>query len=298
MNEDPITPAVSGMTKKLGPLPVYAYAVIIVGVSYGVYMWKRRTGAAVSPVATVTDIGSGISSAGPMPGTNDYSGSVTPAAKAPAASVTNAQWAKNTADGMIANGSNPSDVNNALAAYLTGSPLSSVQQSIVNTALRTYGNPPEGVTQVNGPGTYTGYMRDDSTGAVFGIGADGSRTWLTAAQYALLGNPALTSTVAPSYRAYARDEAGRVYGINSNTGERVWLSAAEYAALGRPPITINFTGHNLAEPVGTAGHKYVVKAGDTLASIAQANYGDSNTSRLEAANPGVVLSPGITITVP
>ncbi len=132
-----------GVGKKVGPLPLYAYALIIVGAAYGVYWWKNRVG--VAQPEGVTNVGSGMSSAGPMPGTNDYSGNVSQGEKAAPASQSNAQWARNVTDSLIAAGSSPIDVPTAISNYLSGKTLTPTQQSIISIALQKYGSPPEGI---------------------------------------------------------------------------------------------------------------------------------------------------------
>lgn len=285
---------IKGIGKKVGPLPLYAYALIVVGGAYGVYWWKNRVGVA-APVG-VTDVGSGMSSAGPMPGTGTYTGTVGSGGNATPAAQSNAQWAKKVADGMIATGTPPADANNAVAAYLAGQVLTPVQKAIITIALQVYGNPPEGVVTVKG-GSYVSYMLDSIMGRIYGIGADGSRTWLTGEQYAAAGKPATTSTVDYDFVKYIQG-GGKIYGV-TGTGNRIWLDAAQYAALGSPAVTENFDGDNTsADPWNVAGSKYVVKEGDTLGSISMAHYGSSDTGRISAANPGVILTPGTVITIP
>ena len=143
--------------KKVGPLPLWGYAAIIVVAAYGVYWWKNKVGTA-SPVTPITEVGSGMSSAGQAPGTNDYSGQVNPAEKAAPASQTNAQWARNVTDSMIASGSNPTDVSQAISNYLGGKALSAVQQSLINVILQKYGSPPEGVVAPVTAPKFTGHI--------------------------------------------------------------------------------------------------------------------------------------------
>lgn len=284
-----------GVSKKVGPLPLYAYALIVVGVVYGVYWWRNRVGVA-QPVG-VTDVGSGMSSAGPMPGTNDYSGNVMATGKAAPASQSNAQWAKNVADGMIATGTSPEAANNAVAAYLAGQPLTPVQTAVISVALRVYGNPPEGVVAVKGSGNYVSYMMDSVMGKIFGITATGGREWLSAEQYKNLGAPAVTSTIQEQYTKYI-SSGGKIYGVTS-TGNRIWLDGEQYAALGRPAVNEYFDGDNTsADPWNIAATKYVVKEGDTLGSISMAHYGSTDTATLTKANPGVILTPGTVIDIP
>jgi nucleoid-associated protein YgaU len=152
MSEAPEAVAKS-VGKKVGPLPLWGYAAIVVVAAYGVYWWKNKVGTS-SPVTPITEVGSGMSSAGQMPGTNSYNGSVNQAEKAAPASTTNAQWARNTADSLIAAGSPPADVTQAISNYLSGKPLTPTQQSIINIALQKYGSPPEGlVAPVTAPST-------------------------------------------------------------------------------------------------------------------------------------------------
>jgi hypothetical protein len=253
MSEQAAEAPVKAMTKKLGPLPVYAYAVIIVGAAYGVYWWRNRVGVA-RPVQ-VTDIGSGISSAGPMPGTNSYNGATTPSAHAPAASQSNAQWAKTVADSLIALGGNPTQVNNAIAAFLGGSQLDATQQSFVGNALRLFGNPPEGVIPTN-TSLDKKYVK---------------------------------------YVKYANDQT--VYGITA-TGQQIGITLAEWIALGRPePLELNVPS-GMEPATAPTSAMYLVKSGDTLASIATAFYGSSDGSKISSANPGVAIEPGSILKVP
>jgi hypothetical protein len=254
---------VKGLTKKIGPLPAYMYAVIIVGVAYAVYWWKNRVGVAQPEV--VTNVGSGMSSAGPMPGTNDYSGTVGSATHAPAASATNAQWAKNVADGMIASGSSPVDVTGAIAKYLTGGTLNTTQQAVINTALRTYGNPPEGVIAVSVEPTkpfFWQFQRNDVTGAIFGVTQDHQSVPLTYEDWVGLGAPQ--------------------------------ENLVHYSAGDGTPAPTEFFKF-LAPP---GGHKYTVKDGDTWEGIAQSFYGTNDGSAISAANPGRQLTPGTVLTIP
>jgi|1185.fasta_scaffold00006_28 LysM repeat protein len=69
--------------------------------------------------------------------------------------VTNEQWARLSADYLIAHGSVPTDVETALAHYVNGQTLSVVERSIVNLALTAFGSPPEGVIPSGGTTTTT-----------------------------------------------------------------------------------------------------------------------------------------------
>lgn len=153
--------------KKVGPLPLWGYAAIVVVAAYGVYWWRNKVGTS-TPVTPITEVGSGMSSAGQMPGTNSYNGSVNTAEKAAPASTTNAQWARNVTDSLIASGSSAIDVPQAISNYLSGKPLNATQQSIISIALQKYGSPPEGVVAaVTTPAASTGHLYTVKQGDTF-----------------------------------------------------------------------------------------------------------------------------------
>ena len=292
--------AANAFTKKIGPLPGIAWVAIIAGVVWLVFLWRKRGAAAGNsvPASAVTPAAVGFSSAGPMPGTNNYSGTVSTTPVGQPASTSNASWAKTVTDFLVGTGNySPTDVSNALANYLGGAALTAQQSAIINTAIKQFQTPPEGVIPTATPGNYTGFLRDDITGAIFGILPNGVREWLTGEQYAALGNPAVTSTVQNQFQRYERDAAGKIYGI-MGTGQRVWLSADQFAALGSPAAQQVGAGDSTATPGITGGHKYTLVAGDTPETVAKKMYGTTDTSALTAANPGVLWNAGTVITVP
>lgn len=72
------------------------------------------------------------------------------------APVTNVQWSRLAFDQLIAQGDDPTTVENALAKYLAGSPLSDVENAIVNQALKAFGAPPEGLIPTTVPASASG----------------------------------------------------------------------------------------------------------------------------------------------
>lgn len=62
--------------------------------------------------------------------------------------VTNIQWARLVADQLIAKGDDPTLVTNALTKYLNGATLNNQEQAVINLALQTLGQPPEGVVPI------------------------------------------------------------------------------------------------------------------------------------------------------
>lgn len=156
------TPDTGGnaFTRKLGPLPVWGYAAIIVGVGVVFWYWRKHSASQVNPttVSTVPPTGAADTSGVNQP-QMPYSGQVTSFPQGTAAPQTNAQWAKFVSDSLIANGSPPDLVNNALSAYVGGGTLDPSQKSLIDVALQKYGNAPQGVLPIQStPATpYTGY---------------------------------------------------------------------------------------------------------------------------------------------
>ena len=141
------------VTHKIGPMPGWAWVAIVAGCAWVYYMWKRNS--AVSATGTVqqtadtssTTTGVGWGGDGTVP-TLSAPGNVVTANGTPG-STTNAQWARNVVNALIAGGADPSLANNSLTTYLSGGTLSAAQQSIVDTALTQYGAPPEGLISMN-----------------------------------------------------------------------------------------------------------------------------------------------------
>lgn len=290
--------AVGAFTKKIGPLPGWAWVLLIVGLAYGAYMLRKRAAGSGTAAPVSTPAAVGFSSAGPAPGTNNYSGQVSTLPVGQPGLSTNAAWAKSVTDFLIGTGNySPADISNAIGNFISGNALNEQQTAIVNTAIKQFQTPPEGVLPVQGPKKYTGFLRDDVTGAVFGILPDGVRQWLTGEQYTALGSPALTSTVQGQYTSF-EENAGKIYGI-LGSGTRVWLSQAQYAALGSPATT-HYSGDSSSSmnPAPTGAHQYTLLPGDTPGSVATRFYGTSDTSALMAANPGALFSAGNVINIP
>jgi len=117
------------LTEKLGPLPGYAWVAIGVGAVY----WYRKnhpsTGASIStsPAATVDNSSTPVSSVTGLP-------------------TTNSAWGSAAAQSLYGtSAASPTDISTALENYLTGASLTSGQDAIVNQAIASLGNPPEGL---------------------------------------------------------------------------------------------------------------------------------------------------------
>lgn len=133
----------NALTRKLGPLPVFAWAGIIAGSVY-VYRWYSNRSAAIpTPIAdtftpgVLDNLGTDTGAGGPYAGTGTLTGNPP--------ITTNEQWARIAADTLDAQGSDPTLVSNALRHYLDGVPLSTAENAVKNRAITLYGVPPEGV---------------------------------------------------------------------------------------------------------------------------------------------------------
>ena len=139
--------SLSLLTKKIGPLPAYAYVLIIVGAAYAYRIYKTRSGAvATSAGALPSDASSVIGGTGAG---GVSSGSVP--ADGPSGTVvgkTNAEWAATVSTGMVATGSNPVTVSSAVTKYLAGGLLTTQEAAIITSAVAKFGWPPEGVLPI------------------------------------------------------------------------------------------------------------------------------------------------------
>ena len=288
--ENPIAGAGSALTRKMGPLPVWAWAAIVVAVVWGLYAYRTVTGRA-KPVPAVP--GAGTPDNGYSASTGSVSGSVggvgvqsgingTPAMQ------TNAQWARQAADQLIAMGDSPDAVNNALSAYVNGQTLDTGGDSIIREALTKFGNPPEGVLPVHASVNssspldslpfkdFVGYDRDPSNGAIYGVDKNGTLAWLNPDQYKALGSPSFNSV--------------------SVDGIKQPVPAPPPAAAPAPPPP---------PPPPPAQRYYTVQPGDSLSLIAGRYTGNvMNYPALYNANKGIIggnpdlIQPGQRLVIP
>lgn len=272
MSESPV----EDLTKKIGPLPGYAYVLIIAVVAYAVYYWRKHSASVSGVVPQVPSAIAADNSASPFPGASP---SVTQATNngMPAAS-TNAIWAANATNVLVGTGSDPTTVSNALAHYLGGQQLSASEQSIINLAITHFGAPPEGVLPVAAPANvplakkYTQFVQNYGDPNIYGITAEGQQQALSPGEYAALGWPHYNRVGFPAQGS----------------------SPAPAAAVPAPP-----------KPSAPSATLYTVRSGDSLSLIAQRYYGRTDLwTKLYDANKGVVggnpnlIIPGQVLTVP
>lgn len=274
----PEVPAV--ITHKLGPLPGWAWILIVAGAAWGVHLWrKNRTGGAVSAAGAsgavpVSDSGTAsYAPAGNLPSSGASSGQVitTPGVISPS---TNAQWASAASNFLIGTGNyQGSDVQNAFDAYLNGNQLSAQYQAIIDSAVHQFGVPPEGVLPVKAAPApspvplkdkYTKFLSFNDDPTLYGVTANGQMVGVTFAEWAALGYPHY-------------DKVNATSGVPNPQNN--WL--------GRPPAPA-------PGRVQAQGHTYTVQAGDTALSIAQRFYGTADVTKLA----GQDITPGHVITIP
>ena len=150
-------------SQKVGPLPAIAWAGIGLG-AYLLYRWyakKKSGGTPVTATSTANPSTAGVDTSaadyasptsgysatdgtelGTLAGTTDLNSTGTP--------TTNSQWALYAEDQLAGLGTySPVDITQAIQDFLNGNPLSASEQEIINAALKSYGEPPQGVNSVN-----------------------------------------------------------------------------------------------------------------------------------------------------
>jgi hypothetical protein len=196
----------------LGPVPRKWFIIVgggaVLTIAYVLY--KKRTGAAAAAPAT----GAGTSALSGQPCTDEngnpgvyddtgtcqvdtsalggyYAGTgaggvsgVTPPVPGTGGFTTNGQWTQQAEADMEATGADPATLSAALGAYITGQPLTTAQQSLVDQAIAMEGYPPvagpNGMPpalnaqpaggQTQAPGTCgTGYTYSDSNPGTTGV---------------------------------------------------------------------------------------------------------------------------------
>jgi hypothetical protein len=136
-------------SKKVGPLPTWGWAVIVVAayLAYRHYAVSKANAAAAAATADATAItdptalvdGNSLGGSG----SGGYApGSVTDMNTGLSGTPTNQSWGLSAIQQLIAGGANGADATTAIVDYLSGTPLTTAQQTIVGTALGSYGPPP------------------------------------------------------------------------------------------------------------------------------------------------------------
>lgn len=129
-------------TKKVGPLPVWGWAVALVA-AYLVYEWWRgRSSASSAPtIAPTSALAGGVPYTGARP-TVTTVGKTTPSAT-PSAET----WAQHAMTALANLGYTPNTISKAMQAYFSHSPLDQSSYNIITAAEKLIGNAPYGSPQ-------------------------------------------------------------------------------------------------------------------------------------------------------
>lgn len=153
-------------------------------------------------------------------------GAVPAGAPAP---VTNAQWARLAGDYLTGQGQDPSLVATALSDYTSGVPISASEQAIVNEALQTFGEPPQGVipvATVAAPTPITNPRAPAKSGG--GITAQALvTTWGLADAYAKAWGVPVTSI---QYQTKTGQKGWAHAGLPIGPGTHIWTTHVRAAA--------------------------------------------------------------------
>lgn len=266
----------SGLNKKVGGVPLKYIIAIGIVVGFGYFLYTRMRGGGTTTASTLPTFTTATGQQGTSTGDTTLTSGGSGATGTTTPTYTNAQWGLNAANALSGQGQwSPSDIATALNNYLNGIPNTATQTAIVNAAIQAYGNPPNGVI-----------------GAVQAQNASAPTTAGT-------GQPVTLNDIMDLYQKYLGrqpDAGGLNYWLGSGmTYEQVaakFVASPEYQA-------------DLAAGRGISSHTYTTLPGDTLVTIAEKFYNNSDWSRIYNVNVGAIgsnpngpLPAGITLQIP
>lgn len=287
----------NALTSKIGPLPGYAWAGMLVGGAWIAHWYTKRnsvsnTGSVQAPLSTdpSTPLDTGYNPGSTLAASNIATPQGSPA------NTTNAQFARSVTDGLIAGGADPTLTTNAISKWLSGSTLSSAEQSIVNQAITHYGSPPEGIVAIqtapaaNG-NKYVSFEKDTSNNALYGVTSDGSKVKISYPQYLAAGGNASNTH---NYQSLT--------GFDWNTQGGALVAMLNHSGGSAPAPAPVPASH----PAASSGSRtYRVVSGDSLSAIAQRYYGNYNDwQKIYDANRGAIggnpnlIYPGTVLVIP
>lgn len=130
------------LTRKLGPLPVWTWALAATAAILAWFYWRERQDRlAVAPVPSPEDVpaDAGIDGLLDDVPSDGYDG---PGARTITFS-SNQAWARYVVDKLTIRGEDPTLVSNAISKILYGQEVTAQEAAIYNEAVRLYGAPPE-----------------------------------------------------------------------------------------------------------------------------------------------------------
>jgi len=276
---------VGAFTNKIGPFPGYVWLLIMLVVG-GAFIWWRRRNGGGSSILTGASGGTGDAAmtgdtldpiAQSLPNVGGIGAGTVNTANGQSGASDFASWSKLVADALVAQGSNPSDVANALSAYASGSTLNSTQQAIINKAIQQFGSPPSGVLPVNTNQPNISYQP-----------VNGDSLVSIATQF--YGDPSRWKDI------YAANKA--VIGGDP-------LAIHSYMVLTLPGQGLLATPGQRSTPTAIpANHQYTIQYGDTLIQLAERFYGNgADWTKIYNANKGKIpnqneLQAGTVLQIP
>lgn len=277
--------AMAIFTKKYGPLPGWGWAaIVLVGiVGFDYYLRSKRASTTGTNLDDTIDGTNGtIASLGD--GTLDGTSTTGNAgATGTASTETNAAWGSRVASAMIGQGKYaPSDITNAINAFLNGGALTPAQQAIVNDALSQFGEPPQGLIPVV-PAT--------------------AATTVTTKPAAPVTTPAKGVTKTPAKTVDPRTHTQVHYTVAvgdtlAGVASRFGTTVAAIESLNKGVVFKH--GAVLRVPTAvakaTGNTTYRLKTGDTEASVAK-RFGITEPELL-AHNNGIVWKAGTVVHIP
>ena len=129
------------LTRRLGPLPVWTWALVVTSAVLIWFYWRqRRDGLAVAPVPSPEDVPADAGVDGLLEDIQS-DGSTGPNAR-PISFSSNEAWARYVVDQLTIRGEDPTLVSNAISKILYGETVTAQEAAIYNNAVRLYGAPP------------------------------------------------------------------------------------------------------------------------------------------------------------
>jgi len=187
-----------GFGKKIGPLPMWAWAVILVAGAAAVYYFYTRNQSSASvagePVSypAYSDTGNG---------TDGSASDMTGGASTGSSLTDNQSWINAALSEASALGVSPTDLNAALNDFLNGNPITTQQQSWVDQAISSIGAPPTGELGIS---PITGQTAPTVTTSPLG---------LSSANFAI--NPTITTKGVVQGFTVTNKQTGKQVGVTS-----------------------------------------------------------------------------------